>query len=472
MKLLLLAPLLLALAAFAACPGHDSTQSTTGVAPTPTAGVTPTPTTGVTTTSTPAPSPSASPSPTTLPGELELRQGDEAEFPTDMAMIIATGCWGCSGEPDGLVRVYRDASGHVQTETLLGAERLNLPTQTLDTPEGPREYPAWITGLAIEPTASIMAVSYCIKGYCGPGGESAWDADSLAVILRSADGGVTWQEVTRGGPALAVVGVFPDGRILTVTYTEDLGPPHYSIIPDNTPVHPPSRGVRPFTTSGQILWVTADGRLLLSDGTEFYRQTNGSPDVYHQQLLGDFSNHLEKGSALVKWPLPSEREERYAITVLEVNEGKTSTTRTFQTTRPHYLGWWSTKDMRAVISIVPAQPFDDSGAPLPALLDLTTGEYHPIPGPFISAERPYRPTGRTIVDAVQIGPFARVVATGSCLNVRAEPSLSGQVLNCAADAVLLHIDAATPAAPGWVEVTAPNGTHGYASTRYLEIPLP
>src|SRR3990172_9725428 len=118
-----------------------------------------------------------------------------------MGMIIETGCCGCSGGPDIVVRVYRNSSGQVQQETLLSAERLNLPTQIRDTPEGPREYSAFITGLAMEPSASIMAVSYCIKGYCGPGGEWAWSADSEEVVFRSTDGGVTWKELARGGPA-------------------------------------------------------------------------------------------------------------------------------------------------------------------------------------------------------------------------------------------------------------------------------
>ncbi|HSP54198.1 MAG TPA: hypothetical protein VLS25_01300, partial [Dehalococcoidia bacterium] len=124
-------------------------------------------------------------SPTQSPQVPELRQGEPAEFPGDMAMIIETGCWGCSGGPGTLIRFYRNSSGQVQQETLLSADRLNLPTHPLDTPDGPREYPAWINGLAMEPTASIIAVSFCIRGYCGPGGESAWSADSLAVIFES-----------------------------------------------------------------------------------------------------------------------------------------------------------------------------------------------------------------------------------------------------------------------------------------------
>jgi hypothetical protein len=78
--------------------------------------------------------------------------------------------------------------------------------------------------------------------------------------------------------------------------------------------------------------------------------------------------------------------------------------------------------------------------------------------------------GRTAVHAVQTGPFARVTGTGSCLKVRAEPSLSGEVLTCAADGVLLRDTGDTRTTDGaeWVSVMTPAGTPGWASAAFLQ----
>jgi hypothetical protein len=68
-----------------------------------------------------------------------------------------------------------------------------------------------------------------------------------------------------------------------------------------------------------------------------------------------------------------------------------------------------------------------------------------------------------------MGPFAQVTGTGSCLNVRAEPSITGQVLACMADGVLLHDNGETKVTDEgmWESVTTPNGTQGWASGNYI-----
>ena len=106
---------------------------------------------------------------------------------------------------------------------------------------------------------------------------------------------------------------------------------------------------------------------------------------------------------------------------------------------------------------------------VPAFLDLDSGRYRVVAEPFATAD--FQPvSGRHILHAVQIGPFARVVNTGSCLRVRAEPSLSSQTLDCLADGVLLQASGEARDADSitWLRVMTPGGVQGWASTVFLE----
>ena len=79
-------------------------------------------------------------------------------------------------------------------------------------------------------------------------------------------------------------------------------------------------------------------------------------------------------------------------------------------------------------------------------------------------------SGRNYVRAVPHGPFARVVNTGACLNVRQAPGTSAPVLACAADDVLLKDTGDTREVDGaiWQRVVTPAGLEGWASSQYLE----
>lgn len=119
-----------------------------------------------------------------------------------------------------------------------------------------------------------------------------------------------------------------------------------------------------------------------------------------------------------------------------------------------------------------------SGIPtaFPAWIDVDGGSVHPFYDPF--AEVGFLPGSLRVV-AVQKGPFARVVGTESCLNVREGPSTFARVLDCAAEGVLLRIStyrngiltsgSGRTAEPldGFIEVITPDGTLGYAHVAYL-----
>ncbi len=376
-----------------------------------------------------------------------------------MAFIIDTGCWGCDGGIQNLVRIYRDASGVIRSETILD----------------PIDYGAvsLINGFAIERDASTIAVSLCLEGTCGAGGIISWEANSVTAIVRSTDGGMTWQEIGRGGPALQVIGLVAGGGVLTVNYRERLGGIEFRILPGSELIEPPAGAsnqpyTHPSTLDGQTFWRTEDGEgVLYSDGSVLV-----SPDDEFRPL-GTAIGELTPGAGrLLIDGLPSGSSFRgYALAVYDVSDRIAARQQLYASPGYARPGWWSPGDDQAVIAIELPHETRPSSAPIPALLDMASGEYRVIVDPFSSSDPPYSwPNGRSFVDAVQIGPFARVVDTGLCLNVRVEPSLAAQALDCMADGVLLRDLGEVSEADGvtWVRVSTPAGVEGWASAKYLE----
>ena len=99
------------------------------------------------------------------------------------------------------------------------------------------------------------------------------------------------------------------------------------------------------------------------------------------------------------------------------------------------------------------------------MISFKDGSVQPIIHPF--GDDGYE-RGRNTIDAVMTGPRARVVNTGSCLNVRGEASATAPVVECAADGVLLANLGATND-PAWLHVLTPAGNQGYASIDFLHV---
>jgi hypothetical protein len=102
---------------------------------------------------------------------------------------------------------------------------------------------------------------------------------------------------------------------------------------------------------------------------------------------------------------------------------------------------------------------------VPVVVDLERGIMQPL-RPFFDVQVPI---SRNLITAVQRGPFARVVNTGSCLNVRREPQLDGRVIDRFSEGVLLRdISHGLVYADEWVQVVVPGGEVGWANAQYLE----
>lgn len=419
----------------------------------------------------PSPSPSASPtssasnatspslSPSTSPVEtIEITQGADTDFPDDMALLIETGCWQCDGPPTGLVRFYKNAAGEMVGDKLL-SYRDNSDT-LVDINGAEITTSNHIMGLEASQDASVIAFGVCTQGVCGTGLD-AFDPTSVTTVFRSMDGGVTWEELGQKGPAVSVFGVTADGSVFAWNVTENLGTPEYLTMPDGVPLAPPADGLRPVVATDDILWATEDGLLLRSDGTEFADLPHGwEDDPYAVVTARGTVAAGEKSSALIHWQVT---ESNTSLGFFSPIDGGGVPRVVLRGDELSHLAGWYRKDSRAVVSATLNRLY-----PRPALLDIETGEYNVIPEPFDNPGS-LPETTRTLVAAVQTGPFARVVNTGSCLNIRVDPSSVAEVVTCTADGVLLRTqDEATAEGIEWLRVTTPSGQQGWASAEFLE----
>lgn len=412
--------------------------------------------------------PSPAPSPAPAQG-IEMHQAGERPFPEGMAMIIGTGCWGCDAwGPDQLIRVYRDPTGSVRSEVILDPTALGYGPREVGG-VFPSEAPPFINGVAMTENASLMFASVCIKLSCAPRGLDEWFADSVTVVLRSDDGGITWEEIHRGGPALAVIGIAGD-QALVANYQQPEGPAEFSLLPSATPLVPPADigNNYPLAAFGQVFWRTGDGRLLRGDGSEFLHAPDfGFEETYIDRVLGVGTVGDDKGSGVVQWTTHSLGDARTNVAPISLRGGAAGLGPPLYSRRITYAAAYDPKANGLLMSV--EFPGGLVGGPVPAFLDLETGEYQVFSDPFRSPG--FQPqSARYVVYAGRYGPFARVVDTGACLNVRAAPSLTGEVLDCAADGVLLVHDFETADADGitWLRVSTPGGTIGWAATGFLE----
>jgi len=402
-----------------------------------------------------------------------LAIGDEVPLPDDVALIIETGCWACDGPAESFLRVYRDPSGHIRSDTLLTIDGLGLPPRLVTMPEGVREEPPFITGFAMRPDGSEMVVSVCVRESCGSGGLEAWSPNSKTAFFRSTDGGVTWQRFGELDVGSGVVGVVREGVALVSSWQAEMAPASFSLFPSGEAVQAPP-GVTSwwaFTLpGGDLLWPTDDGRLLHSDGSVFAAVPTDSlrlswvPHINHDPTGARFA---------LQWVLdnagsPSYQARQYFG--IFWSDGRLD--QAFSPSELLFVGPWSGPGLLlGNTGISPSQlptPIPQSFLGiLPALIDLDAGLIYPITDPFLG---PDWKGGRSLVRAVLPGPFSRVVGTGDCLNVRQEPGLSTEIVACAADGVLLRDTGETREVDGaiWLRVVTPASVEGWASTQYLQ----
>ncbi|UCH86649.1 MAG: SH3 domain-containing protein [Dehalococcoidia bacterium] len=458
-----------------ACNGGGEALRTATPKPSPALTAIATPTAGpATQTPLTTPTPAAGRFPGVIDGVdvVGLRVGEETELPDNAALVIETGCWGCDGPAESFLRVYRDPSGHIRTDTLLTIDDLGLPPRLVTTAEGMQEEPPSITGFATRPDGSEMVVSVCVREFCGSGGLDAWSPNSKTAFFRSTDGGVTWQEFGELDVGSSVIGFVREGVVLVSSWQAEMAPAYFSLFPSGETVQTPS-GVTSWWAfplpGGDLLWPADDGRLLHSDGSVFAVVPT---DPWRLSWVPRI-NHDPTGTRFtLEWVLDNAGSPSYQVRhYIGIFRTDSRLEQAFSLSELLFVGPWSGPDLLGNIAISASQlttPIPQSFAgTLPTLIDLDAGLIHPITDPFLGSDWK---GGRSLVRAVFLGPFARVVDTGSCLNVRAEPGSAAEVLACAADGVLLRDMGETQETDGmtWLRVVTPAGVEGWVSRQYLQ----
>jgi hypothetical protein len=363
--------------------------------------------------------------------------------------------------------VYRDASGQVRTDALFTVEALGLP------PRGVGQYgevdqslEPYIRSYALNSDASKIVVSVCTRGQC------AWldwaEPDAQTTLYRSLDGGVTWSEFGVLDGSSGVMAIAGEGVVLWNGDPAQAGP-RYRLYPSGVPVQAPQAEDNwPLSLpSGDLIWWSKDGRLLRSDGSEFLDlgEDVTSVNIWRKNIQLDPSG--EQLAIVWRTQGPGQTGQNYLAEI--TTDGRL--TRAFSLGEYAGVGGWVDSKLLVGNASFTPQELGVTDANffgyLPALYDLDAGQLHPVKQPFHDP-----PFGgqRNHVQAVLHGPFARVVNTGACLNVRAEPAMTADALTCAADGVLLRDTGETREVGGvtWRRVLTPAGVEGWASSQYLE----
>ena len=444
----------------------DSSQSTTAtpssVVQQPTA------------TATPPVTPTPAPLPEVLQesGVTALEIATLIQFPDDMSLILETGCWECGGQATGLRRMYKDADRELRIEQLLSVEDLGLPPLIAQTLGGSEEVPPFITALAVAPDASEMLVSLCVAARCSALPD-AGPPLGRAAIFESTDGGITWRELGRDyPPSLRVIGyIAPGVAIVALTDSGTFGITYYRF-PGFEPLEH-SDGDHPILSpGGDVVWGTKRGPPIRGSGETFL-------DLGPLTFPGPNAVTYSDVDGLLPlswfWNSPESSESRYFLSLVNV-DGEIAETFETSPVSNNLLTAIPFGDGRAVGTMmvdrgqILGAPPDYIGL-LPAILGLESRRYNLIKEPFLEAD--FEPE-RDIIHAVQTGPFARIDGTGSCLNLRSFPSLDAAKVACLADGVLLRHDsvAVTNQDVEWLQVTAPDGTRGWAATDFLDYQTP
>ena len=377
-------------------------------------------------------------------------------------------CDACGPGPfPNLYRAYRDAGGALVIDDLKAkAADLGQPVNfTAD----------WKSGTAYLATCRPGVNCYSLE-------EGNAESTSPVVVYKSTDGAVTWHE-DGTVPPLTSLKAFGSQEALAVTYAEGFSSPRYWFYPSGRDFEPPAQVAGPLwpvVLSGlTIVWRNQAGEYFDQAGTKLFGPVF---DGFGIQLVAADPQYQH---TYVSWSEPGGSQSW------------------LQQPWFTYVGRIDRDGQMREIYGLPGDTlwiggeFPRNGDEPPALfgrfrfgtsldyvrdvsfggvLDLTNGEVHRF-AEFDSARPPGNFTWMqglitTPIDEVTGSrtPFYRVIGAGDCLNVRDRPSLSGAVLACLPDDVLVGGLAQVQTADGikWQLIQTPGHQIGWASAEFLK----
>ena len=360
-----------------------------------------------------------------------FRVGEDLEFPFNHSIVTLLGCTNCDGPAYGIGRIYRDEKSRVVVEPLMWTSNTNLglegPENSLGLPDAPANQNNYaVIGAASDPTGSEIIAGVCCVG------------DST-ILYRSIDGGVTWANYLEMVGTHSPLLIVEPGQVLTGTYAFGESVP-YQIVPDGDVIEPPEGGGSPTLVDDEIVW-SNDGTPPDEHGLISIYQDRQPGAVYYLAEVGD------NGAITRAYLSPDAR----------IGDGFPLGDHQYLTVAPFL------QDSDRVAG----QPYTGGFLhPLiPTIVDMETGEVHSIADTWEGSQAL---SARGVL-SLRSSSFALVTGTGSCLNVRAEPSVSGEILACAADNVLLTIVEPHQPTPDWLHVITPGGVEGFVSRDYVEV---
>jgi hypothetical protein len=441
LRLLLPAFLLALSAGVAACGGGESVEPSSTATPGTLEQPAPTPT----------PAASASVTPTAVPSEpKELKEGEALTIGPGMVVYYRVGCYACDGGGASLWRAYIDPGTRQLVREPLFKEIV-------------AQYGGYAVSFSADWANGQIVVSMCSSGNCSGLGDG--QASARKKVLLSRDLGVTWTDI---GDISGTMGVFFAGEAGLVAFTGDaITGFTYRGFPKGPDLVPPgdSKSTFPVTVDGLglvwqangLVYKTATGASIPAAGVPgafLVARDNRSGDLYYSYGVDNrpaIRAIDASGKLLGSWV---------------AKLGDLSVEGVFSTgAAPGRKLYGTAHSGEGTCGSNGCQDGERLFRHEVVYIDLDAGTVQPFTELSVGLAGNLNPNAVHVT----VARFAKVAGAGDCLNVRATPGPTSEVLGCFADGVLLGTNGEQVTAEGrtWLNVRTPDGRDGVAAAEFL-----